>query len=75
MYTVREVAARLKLSSSAVYNAVKSGELPHYRFGGGRGTIRVSEEQLGQFLERTKVEARLSTPVHLRDIQHSSRAA
>jgi len=75
MYTVREIADRLKLSESAVYNAVQSGDLPHHRFGRGRGTIRVSEEQLQQYLEGTKVDARPSTPVRLRDIRHRSCAA
>jgi excisionase family DNA binding protein len=75
MYTVNEVAGKLKVSVSTVYNAVESGELPHHRFGRSRGTIRVSEEQLQQFLGRTKVEARPSTVVRLRDIHHQSAAA
>jgi excisionase family DNA binding protein len=75
MYTVNEIAGKLHVSVSTVYNAVESGELPHHRFGRGRGTIRVSEEQLEQFLGRTKVEARPSTVVRLRDIHHHRAAA
>lgn len=43
---VPEVAERLSCSESLVYQMVASGELPHYRLGKGRGSIRVSEEQI-----------------------------
>ena len=53
MLKVREVAARLNLSESKVYALIESGELPHHRFG---GAIRVSDQQVADFLEQTKHE-------------------
>lgn len=54
MMTVEDVARRLKMSDSFMYNAIASGRLKHHRFGKGQGGIRVSEEQLGDFLRRTE---------------------
>jgi excisionase family DNA binding protein len=47
MLKVSEVANRLRLSQSKIYELVERGALPHYRI---EGSIRVSEEQLSQFL-------------------------
>lgn len=70
MFTVNEVAAKLKISRSSVYNAIESGALPHYRFGAGRGTIRVSEEQLQAFLAGARVEDAASTSGRLKDVTY-----
>jgi len=70
MLTVDDVAKRLKISRSTVYNVIESGELPHHRFGRGRGTIRVSEEQLNRFLGETKMERVPAGSVPLRDIPY-----
>lgn len=51
MLKVRDVAARLSLSESKIYELVECGELSHYRFG---GAIRVSEQQIAEFLQKTK---------------------
>lgn len=52
MYTVAEVAKRLRVSVGAIYGAVQSGRLKAYRIGArGRGTIRISEEYLRDYLE------------------------
>ena len=48
MRSVREVARDLKISAGAVYKLISSGDLCCYRFG---KTIRVSEQQLNEFLE------------------------
>jgi excisionase family DNA binding protein len=48
---VRDVAARLEVSPSLVYLLIGSGQLPCTRHGLGRGTIRVSEEQLASYLD------------------------
>lgn len=53
MLRVKQVAARLSLSESKVYELVERGELPHHRFG---GAIRVSEEQIAEYLDATKRE-------------------
>lgn len=70
MLTVNEVAARLKVSKSTIYNAVESGSMPHYRIGVGRGAIRISEEQLEAFLLGSLVEEGSATKLRPRDVQY-----
>ena len=74
MFTVNEIATKLKISRSSVYNAIETGDLPHHRFGAGRGTIRISEEQLQQYLERTRVEEQSSTRDRLCDVQYRGKS-
>ena len=50
---VSEVAKRLNLSASKVYQLIEQNRLPHYRLD---GAIRVSEEQLAGYLDRAKQE-------------------
>lgn len=52
---VREVARRLNLSVSKVYALLDQGKLPHHRID---AAIRVSEQQLADYLEATKRERR-----------------
>ncbi len=59
MLRVKQVAERLNLSQSKIYEMVESGELPHHRFG---GAIRVSEDQIAEYLEETKQERREPEP-------------
>jgi len=59
MLRVKQVAERLNLSESKVYELVERGEMPHHRFG---GAIRVSEEQVAEYLEATKRERRDHEP-------------
>jgi excisionase family DNA binding protein len=44
--TVRQAARRLEVAPSTVYALVAAGKLRASRHGVGRGTIRISEEQL-----------------------------
>jgi excisionase family DNA binding protein len=44
--TVKAAAERLGVSASLVYALVASGQLPSYRVGVGRGTIRIDEAAL-----------------------------
>jgi excisionase family DNA binding protein len=69
MLTVREVADRLRLSVSQVYALCASGKLPHLRFGNGRGTIRVTEAQLQEFIEACEVTPVASLPEGLTHIR------
>jgi excisionase family DNA binding protein len=46
---VKEVAARLEVSSATVYGLVAAGKLRCVRVGLGRGVIRISEEQLAEY--------------------------
>lgn len=47
MLRVRDIAKRLALSESKVYQLIRTGELPHYKLG---GALRVSEDQLMDYL-------------------------
>jgi excisionase family DNA binding protein len=49
--TVKVVAERLALSVSKVYQLIEVGDLAHYRLG---GAIRVSDEQLTEYLQGTE---------------------
>lgn len=57
MLTVKEVAQRLRVSPSTVYNLVEGGRIAYHRIGKGRGSIRFSEEQVEAFLQASRVEA------------------
>jgi excisionase family DNA binding protein len=73
MFTVQEVAEKLNVSPATVYDAVASGELPHHRIGRGRGTIRVSEEQLRAYLRRTEMgRAEVISPAPHVKLKHLS---
>ena len=50
MFKVPEVAQRLNCGISTVYALLDSGKLGCHRIGRGRGTVRVSEEDLQAFL-------------------------
>jgi excisionase family DNA binding protein len=51
MMTVQDVALRLNCAASTVYLLVESGKLEAFRIGPNGGGIRVSEEQLQQYLD------------------------
>ena len=52
--TVREAAQRLEVSTGTVYLLCSQGLLEHARIGTGRGTIRISEQQLSAYLLRAQ---------------------
>ncbi len=60
LLTVKEVAERLKVSASCIYQLVESGRLAHHRIGIGRGAIRFSEDDLDEFLKKSREQARQS---------------
>jgi excisionase family DNA binding protein len=63
--TVREVAVRLNVSLACIYMLVTRHELPHVRIGVGRGTIRIREEDLANYIaqrNRGPAEPRSSVP-------------
>ncbi len=51
MLTVKQLAEKLNISSSKVYALISGGEIAHFRIG---GSIRVSEEQVEQYLTRVE---------------------
>ncbi len=63
---VREAAKRLEVSSSIVYGLCAQGRLPHVRVGLGRGTIRISEDDLKSFLETCRPEPRTAKAATMR---------
>ena len=50
--SVHEVARRLGLNVSTVYEKIRKGKIPAHRFG---GSIRVSEQDLEDYIARTKM--------------------
>ena len=50
MFTVKEIAQRLRVSATCVYQLIERGKIACHRIGTGRGTIRISEEDLTAFL-------------------------
>jgi excisionase family DNA binding protein len=69
--TVKTVAEKLACSQATVYALIASGKLRHYRIGTGRGAIRVSEEQMAEFLSGAEsgTAAAPARPVKLKHLQ------
>ncbi len=63
---VRDVAARLEVSASLVYELIASGKLRCTRHGMGRGCIRVSEDQLAAYLDGVNGKPVRETLKHLK---------
>ncbi|TWT96127.1 Helix-turn-helix domain protein [Botrimarina colliarenosi] len=61
LLTVAMVAERLRVSRTTVYQLVESGKLGAHRIGGGRGAIRVSEDELAAYLQRCRDTAANNT--------------
>jgi excisionase family DNA binding protein len=54
--TVKEAAERLKVAPATIYTLCARGRLVHIRVGvGGRGTIRILEQDLSDFLKEATV--------------------
>lgn len=73
--TVRQVAERLQVSAASVYQLCAEGRIAHHRLGVGRGTIRITEEQLRQYPEETerRGEERAPPRTPLREINFHGR--
>jgi excisionase family DNA binding protein len=57
-HTVKQVAERLQVSAQVVYQLCALRRIVHVRIGSGRGTIRITEAALQQFLEGCEVGTR-----------------
>ena len=67
LLTVKEAARRLGVSLGTVYGLCSRKEIEHHRIGAyGRGTLRISEEALARYLEKSKSQ----TPVSLEGLKH-----
>ena len=62
MLTVKQVAERLTVSASCIYQLVETGRLSHHRIGVGRGAIRFTEEDVDEFLAQSREEMRTESP-------------
>ncbi len=67
MLTVKQAAERLNCSPSLVYELCAKGRIRHARIGFRRGTIRIAEEAIAEFLKEAEVERTLSS---LPPLQH-----
>jgi excisionase family DNA binding protein len=56
LFTVAEVASRLRISVSAVYELIQDSTLPCHRIGPRRGAIRVSGDDLAWYLQQCRHE-------------------
>ena len=56
MFTISEVAKKLNVSKSVIYLLVNQKKLGSHRIGVGRGTIRISNEDLTAYLQEAKSE-------------------
>jgi excisionase family DNA binding protein len=56
--TVKQVADELGVSPTCVYQLISTGKLVAHRFGVGRGTIRVFQEDLSTFVAESRNEKR-----------------
>ena len=63
---IPEVAKRLNCSASFAYELIAEGRLRHHRLGRGQGAIRVSEEQLQDYLRRTEQGGEPEKPATLK---------
>ena len=54
MYTVNQIADMLQISRQCVYALIDSGKLICHRFGNGRGTLRISKDDLEDYLSRCR---------------------
>jgi excisionase family DNA binding protein len=57
LLTVRESAERLGCSEALVYLLCSERRLPHVRLGTGRGTIRIAEDDINEFVKNCRIDA------------------
>ena len=68
--TVKQVAERLEVSTATVYSLVAGGKLRHYRVGNGRGVVRVSDEQLAEYLREAESQRCISADQPKSSLKH-----
>jgi excisionase family DNA binding protein len=57
LLTVAEVAERLRVTEITVYRKIRNGQLPAHRLAGnGRGSLRIAESELHDWLDDNRVE-------------------
>lgn len=61
LLTVKQVAKRLNVSLSSVYELIHDGALTSYRIGRNGGAIRVSDDDLEVYLAKSRTGEASST--------------
>jgi excisionase family DNA binding protein len=62
MLKVKEAAERLRISAGTLYSLCASRQIRHVRVGAGRGSIRIPEEAVAEYLERQTVAVASPSP-------------
>ena len=57
LLTVRESAERLGCSEALVYLLCAERRLPHVRLGTGRGTRRIAEDDINEYVKNSRIDA------------------
>ena len=70
LLTIREVSERLSISESLCYRLVAEGKLRAFRI--GKGAVRISEDQISEYLSSCEVSSgvsvRMPKPLHLKHL-------
>ena len=73
LLTIKETAVALRVSCSTVYALVEQRQLQCHRVGSGRGSIRIDENDLKQYLESCRLgppPAKRKRPKHVEKLNH-----
>ncbi len=73
LLTVKDVAQRLNVSQSCIYQLVETGKIPNHRIGVGRGAIRFTEDDITEYLQKVREQAGSGgspRPVARRKLKH-----
>lgn len=60
MLTVKQAAQEMCVSATCVYQLVSAGKLACHRIGIGRGTVRISNDDLAAYIDSCRLEKRNS---------------
>ena len=68
--TVKQAAARLEVSQATIYSLVAAGKLRCVRVGIGRGTIRILDEHVADYMAKAEPKVKqLPAPAPARQIR------
>ena len=71
LYTPSEVAEILRISRSLVYDLIQEGTIAIHRISRGkRGPVRISEDDLQEYLAGCRIGTKVSTRTSSRKLKH-----